>query len=169
MMSLRLIVPPDRTTAVVQHLDADERATNVAALPGVGVRPAGDLVQCEVTREAVSDVLGWLRREGLFTHGSVVLSELSATPSLNAREVERAAPGAPDDAIVWDAVLDSAYGEVRGSWSFYAFLTLATAIAADSAPAESEVALITTIGLAAAASAATTTSPSTPASASNCR
>ena len=142
MMSLRLIVPADRTAVVVQYLDADERTTNVVALPGGGVRPAGDLVQCEVTREAVSDVLGWLRGQGIYDDGSVILSEVSAAPSRNARATEVAAPGAPDDAIVWDAVLDGAYGEVRGSWSFYAFLTLAIAIAAVAVITDSSILVV---------------------------
>jgi uncharacterized hydrophobic protein (TIGR00271 family) len=130
MVSVRLIVPADRSSLVIGQLDDDDRVTNVVAVRGGGVRPAGDLVQCEVTREAASDVLGWLRRQGIYDDGSVVLSEVMAAPSRNARATEAAAPGAPDDAIVWDTVLDTAYGEARGSWAFYAFLTLATAIAA---------------------------------------
>ena len=109
MLSLRLIVPPDRTEAVVRHLDEDPRTTNVVVIHGSAVRPAGDLVQCEVTREAASDVLGWLRAQGLYDDGSVVVSDVAAAPSTNARATERAAPGAPDDAIVWDAVVDNAY------------------------------------------------------------
>jgi len=142
MLSLRLIVPPDRTDVVARQLTNDDRVTNVVVLPGGGVRPAGDLVQCEVTREAVSDVLGWLRRQGIYDDGSVVLSEVSSAPSKNARATEVAAAGAPDDAIVWDAVLDTAYGEVRGSWSFYAFLTLATAIAAVAVITDSSILVV---------------------------
>lgn len=142
MVSLRLIVPLDRTTVVVEHLAADQRTTNVAVVPGGGIRPAGDLVQCEVTREAVSDVLGWLRHRGIYEDGSVVLSEVMAAPSRNSRTTEVAARGAPDDAIVWDAVLDRAYGEVRGSWSFYAFLTLATAIAAVAVVTDSSILVV---------------------------
>ena len=40
-----------------------------------------------------------------------------------------AAPGNPDDGVVWDIVTDAAYEQVRPSWTFYAFLTLATMIA----------------------------------------
>src|SRR4051794_20780441 len=142
MMTLRLIVPPDRTARVTARLAEDRRTTNLVVVPGGGVRPAGDFVQCEVTREAVSDVLGWLRGQGLYDDGSVVLSEVVSAPSSNARATEAAAPGAPDDAIVWDAVLDSAYGEVRGSWSFYAFLTLATAIAAVAVVTDSAILVV---------------------------
>ena len=133
-MNLRLIVPPDRTELVMAKLADDDCITNLIILKGGAVRPAGDFLQCEVTREAVADVLGWLRGQSIYDDGSVVLSEVSSAPSTNARATEAAAPGAPDDAIVWDAVLDSAYGEVRGSWSFYAFLTLDTAIAAGKEP-----------------------------------
>ena len=142
MMTLRLVVPPDRTARVTARLADDARATNLVVVPGAGVRPAGDLVQCEVTREAVSDVLGWLRGQGLYDDGSVVISEIVSAPSRNARATETAAPGAPDDAIVWDAVLDSASGEVRGSWSFYAFLTLATAIAAVAVVTDSSILVV---------------------------
>ena len=142
MLSLRLIVPLDRTDAVVRHLAEDHRLTNVVVLRGSAVRPVGDLVQCEVTREAASDVLGWLRAQGLYDDGSVVVIDVAAAPSTNARATERAAPGAPDDAIVWDAVVDNAYGEARGSWSFYAFLALATTIAAVAVVTDSAILVV---------------------------
>lgn len=142
MLNLRLVVPGPKVEAVVTTLLDDPRVTDVVHLPGAALRPAGDVVLCDVTREAASDVLGWLRREGLFTDGSVVMSDLSATPSVNAREVERAAPGAPDDAIIWDAVVDNAYGEVRGSWSFYAFLALAVTIAAVAVITDSSILVV---------------------------
>lgn len=137
-----MIVPSARTDLVAHDLAEDDRTTNVVVLRGCAVRPEGDLVQCEVTREAVSDVLGWLRAQGIYDDGSVVLSDVRAAPSKNARGTERAAAGAPDDAIVWDAVLDSAYGEVRGSWSFYAFLTLATAIASVAVVTDSSILVV---------------------------
>lgn len=130
VMHLRLIVPEDRTDLVVETLTGDERATNVVVLPGAAKRPAGDVVYCDVTREATSDILGWLKAQGLYDEGSVALTTVDAAPSRNAWRTEEAAPGAPDDAVVWDAVVDQGYAEARGSWAFYAFLTLATTIAA---------------------------------------
>jgi uncharacterized hydrophobic protein (TIGR00271 family) len=130
VMHLRLIVPGDRTELVVGTLTGDERVTNVVVLPGAAKRPAGDVVYCDVTREATSDILGWLKAHGLYDEGSVALTTVDASPSRNAWRTEEAAPGAPDDAVVWDAVVGQGYAEARGSWSFYAFLTLATMIAA---------------------------------------
>ena len=142
MVTLRLVVPPGLTDLIARNLDEDSRATNVLVHRGCAVRPAGDVVQCEVTREAASDVLGWLRAQGIYDDGSVVITDVAAAPSTNARAAERAAPGAPDDAIVWDAVLDNAYGEVRGSWSFYAFLTLATTIASVAVVTDSSILVV---------------------------
>lgn len=129
MITIRLVVPPDQTEQVAQRLVGDEATTNVLVQLGAGRRPEGDLVQCDVTREAASEVLSWVRSLGLYDTGSVVVTDIASAPSKNARATEAAAAGAPDDAIVWDQVLDGAYGEARGSWSYYAFLTLAVAIA----------------------------------------
>src|SRR5215207_5609042 len=141
-MHLRLIVPPDRTTRVLDTLVADDRVTSVVMLPGAAHRPAGDVIECDVTREATSDILSWLKKQGLYDEGSVALTEVGATPSRNARATEKAAPGAPDDAVIWDAVIDQAYNEAKGSWVYYAFLTLATMIAAVAVITDSSILVV---------------------------
>lgn len=142
MLHLRLAVPTDRTEEVVGGLEKDPRVTCVVVMPGVVRRPAGDLVTCDVTREAASDVLEWLKSLQLFEDGSVSVTVLDTAPSKDAQRAEQAAPGAPDDAIVWDEVVDRAYGESRGSWSFYAFLTLATILASVAVITDSSVLVI---------------------------
>ena len=129
-MHLRLVAPTEVGSTVRDHLVDDPRVTAVIYLPDVACSPPGDLIQCDVTREATGDVLEYLKSQGLYDQGSVTISTIDATPSRNAELTERAAMGAPDDAIVWDEVRGGAYDEVRGSWSFYVFLTLATMIAA---------------------------------------
>src|SRR4051794_18860086 len=125
----RLIVPAARTDDVVRLLCADPRATNVVLVPGAGQDPPGDLVTTDIAREGASDVLGRLREYGVHHDGGISLTDITAAPSDNARAAERAAPGAPDDGVVWDIVLEHAEGDARPSWSYYAFLTLATMIA----------------------------------------
>jgi uncharacterized hydrophobic protein (TIGR00271 family) len=141
-MHLRLIVPSDRSERVLDTLVADPRVTSVMRLPGVAHRPEGDLIECDVTREATSDILTWLKEQGLYDEGAVALAEAGATPSRNAREAEQAAPGAPDDAVIWDAVVDQAYNEANGSWVYYAFLTLATMIAAVAVVTDSSILVV---------------------------
>ena len=129
-MHLRLVAPTAVGSAVRDHLVGDPRVTAVIYLSDVACSPQGDLIECDVTREACGDVLEYLKSQGLYDQGSVTISSIDATPSRNAELTERAAMGAPDDAIVWDEVRAGAYDEIRGSWSFYVFLTLATMIAA---------------------------------------
>jgi uncharacterized hydrophobic protein (TIGR00271 family) len=50
--------------------------------------------------------------------------------SRSAARAEKAAPGAGEDGIVWDVVLGRARADAESSWAFYAFLCLATTIAA---------------------------------------
>ncbi|MEV0800861.1 DUF389 domain-containing protein [Kribbella sp. NPDC050281] len=141
-MHLRLIVPPDRTGRVLDALVDDPRVTSVVRLPGAAQRPAGDVLECDVTREATSDILAYLKAEGLYDEGSVAVADVDAAPSRNARETEKAAPGAPDDAVIWDAVVDQAYNEASGSWVYYAFLTLATMIASVAVVTDSSILVV---------------------------
>jgi hypothetical protein len=129
VLHLRLVVPAECSNAVVDFLIADERVTGVVVLPGAARDPHGDAVLCDVARESASDVLSQLRRLGLDDRGTVAIEEVAASPSRRARGAEAAAPGSPDDAVVWEVVTDRAYADARPSWSFYAFLALATTIA----------------------------------------
>lgn len=131
MLHLRLTVPPELTGGVTRLLEADPRVTHLAVLPGAARQPAGDLLLCDVAREAASDVLAALRDAGVDGDGSsVTISQLDAALSDTARRAEESAPGSPDDGIVWDLVLSRAEQDARPSWTFYTFLCLATLIAA---------------------------------------
>jgi uncharacterized hydrophobic protein (TIGR00271 family) len=142
VMHLRLIVPSDRSERVLDTLVADPRVTSIVRLPGAAHRPEGDVVECDVTREATSDVLAFLKSEGLYDDGAVAVSVVDAAPSRNAQAAEKAAPGAPDDAVIWDAVVDQAYNEAGGSWSYYVFLTLATMIASVAVITDSSILVV---------------------------
>jgi uncharacterized hydrophobic protein (TIGR00271 family) len=142
VMHLRLIVPSDRSEHVLNTLVEDPRATSIVRLPGAARRPEGDMIECDVTREATSDVLAFLKAEGLYDDGAVALSSVDAAPSRNAHAAEKAAPGAPDDAVIWDAVVDQAYNEAGGSWVYYAFLTLATMIASVAVVTDSAILVV---------------------------
>lgn len=142
MLHLRLIVPPDRSDAVVRDLLRDPGVTNVVVLPGAGRRPEGDLVTCEATQEGASEVFERIRRRGLYKDGAVSVSEVVASPSRNARATDASIPGAPDDAIVWDQVLDRGYSSVRPSVTYFLYLTIAVVLAAIAVVTDSTVLVI---------------------------
>ncbi len=139
---MRMIVPPALTESVAECLVADPRVTNVLVLPGASRDPVGDAVQCDAAREAASAILVRLRELGLDDAGSVALHEVDASPSAHARNAEAAAPGNPEDGVVWDVVLERAAADARPSWSFYAFMALATLIAAIAVVLDSSILVV---------------------------
>jgi uncharacterized hydrophobic protein (TIGR00271 family) len=134
VIHLRLIVPADCSDDVVGYLRSDERVTHVVVWPGAAVDPPGDAVACDVAREAASDVIATLKSLGLAgdadAAGAISIEEVAGTSSRSAARAEAAAPGAGEDGIVWDVVLGRARADAESSWAFYAFLCLATTIAA---------------------------------------
>ncbi|MEP6854883.1 MAG: DUF389 domain-containing protein [Pedococcus sp.] len=129
MLHLRLAVPDDLFADVLAVLEPDPCVCNLAVTRGGSLRPPGDLVEADIAREATDGILNRLRALGLHDRGGITILNVEASPSRNAVEAEQHAPGAPDDAVVWDAVRDTAEGQSHGSWSYYAFLCLATLIA----------------------------------------
>ena len=64
MLHLRVITPKDRTEEVCRLLEEDPGTTNVVVLPEAARQPLGDVVMCDVAREAVNEVVDGLRRLG---------------------------------------------------------------------------------------------------------
>ena len=129
MLHLQLRVPGDLTDEVVRRLTDDDTVTNVAVVPGGYTKPAGTLVIADVAREGANPVVASLRSLGLHHAGSIMLSEPETILSDATDAAERAAPGIPDDGIVWDIVENKVRTESVLSWAFASFLTLATLIA----------------------------------------
>jgi len=130
MIQVRIVVPPDRVEAVLGVLERSPAVVNVVHLPGSVRKPDGDLVMCEVAREDASVIVGELRALGIPHVGSISIDPVDTTLSDAARRAERAARGLPSDAVVWERV-ESIVGEsTELSFSFLAFMTIATLIAA---------------------------------------
>ena len=142
MLYVRLVVPPAVSAQVVRLLVEDPRVTNVVVHPGAALNPVGDAVALDVAREGASDVLGRLRDLGLDDTGGVTVQSVEASPSRNARAAQRAAPGSPDDGVVWDVVTEWAYDGARPSFAFYAFMALATTIAAVAVVTDSPILVV---------------------------
>jgi uncharacterized hydrophobic protein (TIGR00271 family) len=142
VIHLRLVVPESARDDVVCMLRNDPGVTNLILLPGAGLVPAGDVVLCDVAREVASVVLRRLRDLGVDAAGGIAIEEIDASVSHGALRAEQAAPGSPDDAIVWELVESRARADARASWSFFAFLTLATMLAAVAVLTDSAVLVV---------------------------
>jgi len=129
MLHLRIICPTARGDEVCALLTAEPGVTNLVVLPGAGRQPAGDVVLCDVVREAGSRVLTALRERGLDEDGSIAVEHVDAALSRVARAADRAVPGYGSDAVVWEEVEALTSAESTLSWTYLAFMTIATLIA----------------------------------------
>ncbi|WAP57646.1 DUF389 domain-containing protein [Streptomyces sp. S465] len=130
MLHLRLIVPADRTEEVVRTVEKTVGTTHLVVLPGAARDPMGDVVMCDVAREAGDSLLGELRELGLDETGSIAVENIDLSLSRRADEAEEAAPGEGADAVLWEQLTDATHEESTLSVTYLAFLTLATMIAA---------------------------------------
>ncbi|MGK5630693.1 DUF389 domain-containing protein [Streptomyces sp. URMC 123] len=130
MLHFRLMVPADRTEQVVTLLEGTVGTTHLAVLPGAARDPAGDLVLCDVAREAADGLLDELRRLGIDDSGAIAVENIDLSLSKRALEAKVAAPGEGADAVLWEQLEGATQEESTLSVTFLAFLALATMIAA---------------------------------------
>lgn len=108
-------------------LDECTGVTNVAVLPGAAREPKGDLILCDVAREAANEVidrLKWVQDEG-----SIAVEQVHLALSKVAADAVEEAPGDPDDAVIWAELAQKVRAESRITWAYLAFLAIATQLA----------------------------------------
>ncbi|MGW6738682.1 DUF389 domain-containing protein [Streptomyces sp. NPDC055013] len=130
MLHLRLITPADRTDDVVRLIERTVGTTHLAVLPGAARNPAGDLVMCDVAREAGDELLTDLQQLGIEESGSIAVENIDLSLSKRADKAEKEAPGEGADAVLWEHLTDATHEESTLSVTYIAFITLATMIAA---------------------------------------
>jgi uncharacterized hydrophobic protein (TIGR00271 family) len=130
MLHLRLITPADRTDDVVRLIEKTVGTTHLVVLPDAARNPAGDLVLCDVAREAGDELLTGLQELGLEERGSIAVENIDLSLSKRADKAEAEAPGEGADAVLWEHLTDATHEESTLSITYIAFITLATMIAA---------------------------------------
>ncbi|WP_392672099.1 DUF389 domain-containing protein [Streptomyces sp. LN785] len=130
MLHLRLIVPTGRTDEVVRLVERSVGATHLVLMPGAALDPAGDVVTCDVAREAVDDVIAALRGLGIDRSGAIAMEDTELTLSAHADRAEKEAPGEGVDAVLWEKLADATHEESTFSATYLAFLSVATMLAA---------------------------------------
>ena len=142
MLHLRAITSEDRTEDVCAYLDGDAGVTNVVVLPGAARRPRGDVVMCDVARESANELIDALRGLGVDKAGSIALELIDVSISEVAEAAEQNAPGHGDDAVVWQELDRRTADDTCLTWSFLAFLTLATQLAGIAAIIDSPILVV---------------------------
>ena len=142
MLHMRVISPEARTGEVRDLLLDEPGATHVTVLTGVALQPVGDVVEADVTRESVDVLLTALCELGIDRAGGVTLEAIDTSLSDAADAAEKAAPGDPADAVIWDELVSRTGEESRLSVSFQAFLTIACLLAAIGVITDSPVTVV---------------------------
>ncbi|WP_055603763.1 DUF389 domain-containing protein [Streptomyces aureus] len=130
MLHLRMIVPPDRTRAAVEVIESTVGTTHLVVLPGAAREPSGDVVMCDVAREAGDELLKVLRGLRIDQDGSIAVENIDLSLSTRADHAEEEAPGEPADAVIWEQLTGATHEESTLSITYSAFMILATMIAA---------------------------------------
>ncbi len=126
---MKVTTPADVSDAVVDLLRDEVTVANLVVVPRVVREPDGDLILFDLARENASNVIDGLRRLRLHETGSISLHESGVEFSRAAKQAEIAAPGRPEDAVIWEVIEARATTDSELSFSFLTFLTLATLIA----------------------------------------
>jgi uncharacterized hydrophobic protein (TIGR00271 family) len=130
MVHLRIVAPGEIAAKVVDLLCASPAVTNVVRFESVAHKPEGDLVLCDVAREDASLIIGDLKDLDLPAVGSIAVELIDTSISDVAQAAEKAAPGLPSDAVVWEEVEARTSEQTELSFSFVLFMIAAMQIAA---------------------------------------
>jgi uncharacterized hydrophobic protein (TIGR00271 family) len=130
MVHLRIVVPNHQAQHTLDLLCATPSVINVVYLERAAHKPEGDLILCDVAREDASVIIGDLRELNIDRDGSIAMEMIDSSVSDASERAERAAVGAPSDAVVWEEVEARTSENTELSISFVAFMVIAMLIAA---------------------------------------
>ncbi|MFJ3303532.1 DUF389 domain-containing protein [Streptomyces sp. NPDC086549] len=130
MLHLRLITPAEHTDDAVRIIEKTVGTTHLVVVPGAARNPAGDVVMCDVAREAADELIAALRALGIDETGSIAVENIDLSLSRRADKAEEEAPGEGADAVLWEHLEEATHEESTLSVTYVAFLTIATMIAA---------------------------------------
>jgi uncharacterized hydrophobic protein (TIGR00271 family) len=130
MIHLRIVAPEKVAHQALEVLEASPAVLNIVHLHGAAKKPDGDLILCDVAREDASVILGDLKELEIPRVGSIAVENIDIALSDAADRAEKAAPGLPSDAVVWEEVEQRTSENTELSVSFVLFMVLAMQIGA---------------------------------------
>ena len=98
-------------------------------VPTTTSMPAGDLVFCDVVREAANGVIEWLQQLNVHHRGAITVETLDTVVSDAAAAAEAQAPGYAGDALVWEEIEARARDDAALTTSYLVFMSIAAVIA----------------------------------------
>jgi uncharacterized hydrophobic protein (TIGR00271 family) len=142
IVQLRICVPADLSDAVVDQCTAHAGSAEISVDRGSSVVPAGDVITVQLAREAVESLMEELHALKVPERGSVSASTPELVLSARADKAAAAVPGEGSDAIIWDEVSRQTGEDSRLTWSYLAFLVIATQLAGIGIVTDSTIAIV---------------------------
>ena len=142
MQHLRISSPRELTPDVLTALQDDPAITSLSCVRGASLEPAGDVVEADVAREAMNEVVDRLRQLGVHRDGTIHIQPVVTWLSQSGLDAERRTPGSSADSVVWADVTQRAYEESELNWTYLTFMTLATLIASIAIVLDSQILVI---------------------------
>ena len=142
MLHVEIASPTATTGTLLGVLADDPYVTSVSVTTGVLQRPAGDEIRFDVPRESSQEVLDRILGTGVQHVGTVRIEQVPTWVSQPAFDAMIAAPGAGADAVVWPEVAQRAYNDSELTWTYLAFMIMATLIAGIAIPIDSQILVI---------------------------
>jgi uncharacterized hydrophobic protein (TIGR00271 family) len=130
MIHLRIVAPEEPAHKVLDLLCASPAVINVVHLHAASKKPVGDVILCDVAREDASVILSDLKELDIPRLGSIAIEHIDTAISEAATAAEKAAPGLPSDAVIWEEVEARTSEQTELSFSFVLFMIAAMQIAA---------------------------------------
>jgi uncharacterized hydrophobic protein (TIGR00271 family) len=130
MIHLRIVAPVEAAHKALELLTASPAVINVVHLHGASKKPKGDVIFCDVAREDASVIISDLKELDIPRLGSIAVEHVDTAISDAAIAAEKAAPGMPSDAVVWEEVEARTSEQTELSFTFVLFMVAAMQIAA---------------------------------------
>ena len=139
---LRIFVPETLSDAVVDCSTGELGVAEVSRQRGASVVPPGDVIHVLLARESVEGLVEKLHALNVQEKGSISVTMPEMVLSDRADKATADAPGEGADAVIWDEVSRQTGEDSRLTWSYLAFLILATQLAAIGIVTDSTIAIV---------------------------
>ncbi len=141
-LQIRVVAPAELTGQVLDAVAGGQGTADVAVFRGASVVPAGDVVVIHAARETAGELIQQLSDLGIPRLGSITVTAPELVLSDRARKAEESAPGEGADAVIWDEVEANTSEDAKLSWSYLAFLVIATQLAGIGIVTNSTIAIV---------------------------
>jgi len=142
IVQLRICVPATLSGTVVDLCMGHAGSAEIAVFRGSSVVPAGDIITVQLARESVEGLMEELHGLGVPKLGSVSASTPELVVSDRADKASQEVPGEGSDAVIWDEVSRQTGEDSRLTWSYLAFLVIATQLAGIGIVTDSTIAVV---------------------------